>query len=287
MDSRTVLKNEYLTVEISTMGAELTSILDRDNLERLWQRDSNWWNGQAPLLFPVCGCMNESRYLYNGKSYTISPHGFARKSVFTLESADKTKAVYLLKSDSETLKVYPFLFELRVIYEIIENKILVTYCVSNKTDGEMYFSIGSHEAYSCKGKTEDYKIFFENNEPLINHLLEGPLLTDKTEAKELNDGALTFTDEEFERLDTFIFLNTQSKRVTLKGDNSDKTISVEFPGMDNLLIWKKPGAEFLCIEPWCGLPDYVGEVGEISEKPAINKLEKDGVFERTHTIIID
>ncbi len=287
MDKRTVLKNEYLTVEISTMGAELRSILDSDNSERLWQRDPDWWDGQAPLLFPICGCMTEGRYLYNGTSYTMPPHGFARKSVFSLESANETKAVYLLKSDSETLKVYPFQFELRVIYEINENKILVTYCVTNKTDGEMYFSIGSHEAYSCKGKTTDYKMFFEKNESLANYLLEGPLLTGETEPKELRDGALTFTDEEFKALDTLIFLNTQSKRVTLKGDNSGKSISVEFPGTDNLLIWKEPGAEFLCIEPWCGLPDYVGEVKEISQKPAINKLEKGGVFEKTHTIIID
>lgn len=287
MDKRTILKNEYLTVEISTMGAELRSISDSDNSERLWQRDPEWWDGQAPILFPVCGCMTEGRYLYNGKSYTIPPHGFARTSVFTLESADETKAVYLLKSNSETLKVYPFEFELRVIYEISDNKILVTYCVANKTDGDMYFSIGSHEAYSCKGETTDYKLLFEKDESLSNYLLDGPLLTGETEPKELKDGALAFTDEEFKALDTLIFLDTQSKRVTLKSDNSDKTISVEFPGTDNLLIWKEPGAEFLCIEPWCGLPDYVGEVKEISQKPAINKLEKDGVFQRTHTITID
>lgn len=287
MDTHTVLKNEYLTVEISNVGAELKSILDSDNLERLWQGDPAWWDGQAPLLFPVCGCMTENRYLYNGKSYTMPPHGFAKDSVFLLESVDTKKAVYLLKSNEETLKVYPFEFELRAIYELNANKISVTYCVSNKTDGEMYFSTGSHEGYSCKGKTTDYKMFFENDESLTNHLLDGPLLTGETELIQLKDGALTFTDEEFKALDTLIFLNPKSKRVTLKGDNSDKSISVEFPGIDNLLIWKEPGGEFFCIEPWCGLPDYVGEVKEISQKPAINKLEKNGVFEKTHTIIID
>lgn len=287
MDTHTVLKNEYLTVEISNVGAELKSILDSDNLERLWQGDPTWWDDQAPLLFPVCGCMTENRYLYNGKSYTMPPHGFAKDSVFLVESVDAKKAVYLLKSNEETLKVYPFEFELRVIYELNANKISVTYIVTNNSQGEMYFSIGSHEGYSCPGKTTDYRMLFENDESLTNYLLEGPLLNGETQLIKLKNGALTFTDEEFKALDTLIFLNTNSKRVTLKKDNSDKSISVEFPETDNLLIWKEPGAEFFCIEPWCGLPDYVGEVKEISEKPAINKLEKSGVFQRTHTIIID
>lgn len=287
MDIRTTLKNEFLTVQISTMGAELKSIVDKSGEERLWQADPKWWNGQAPLLFPVCGCLADSKYLYNGKEYEFTPHGFARKKEFILEKEDGISATYLLKSDSQTLSVYPFEFELRVIYKLTENKISVTYIVNNKTDGEMYFSIGSHEAYSCKGKTTEYELFFEKNEPIVNYLLDGPLLNGKKEDMAYVDGALTFTDEKFAELDTYMFLNTESKRVTLKRKGSEKSVSVEFPGIDNLLIWKEPGSEFFCIEPWCGLPDYIGEPTEISQKPAINKLEKDGVFEKTHTIVID
>jgi len=287
LDKRTVLKNDCLMVEISTEGAELRSIKDSDNCERLWQRDEKWWNGQAPLLFPVCGCMNEQKYLHKGKTYTIPPHGFARRKVFTLESSTNTKAVYLLESDSETLSVYPFEFELRVIYKLDKNRLSVTYAIRNKTDGEMYFSIGSHEAFSFEGNITDYRLDFEKAEPLVNHLLDGPLLNGKTEPKETENGALSMNDEEFKALDTLIFVNTESKKVTFRGVNPGRSVSVEFPGTDNLLIWKEPYAEFLCIEPWCGLPDYVGEPRELSEKPAINKLEKNGVFEKTHTIIID
>ena len=287
MEQRTVLKNDYLTVEISSAGAELRSILDKDNTERLWQRDEKKWNGQAPILFPACGCMIDGKYLCNGKTYDIRPHGFARDREFILESADKTKAVYLLKADSETIKVYPFDFELRVIYELSANKLSVTYVVSNKSDGAMYFAIGSHEGYICKGATTDYNLVFENTDTLENDLLDGPFLTGKKETKVLKDGVLSFTDEEFKALDTLVFLDIEQKRVTLKGKNTDKTITVEYPETPNLMVWKEPGAEFLCIEPWCGLPDYVGEIKELSEKKGINKLEKNGVFENTHTIIID
>ncbi len=286
MENCITLKNDCLTVLVSPLGAELKSII-KDNTQRLWQGDPAWWNGQAPLLFPICGCLSEGRYLYKGVSYNLPMHGFGRSSVFEIESVDNTKAVFLLKSDIETLKVYPFEFELRVIYELKENRISITYVVINKTDGEMYFSVGSHEAYNCEGKTEDYEMFFEKNEPLVNYLLDGPLLNGKTEDMVYVNGALTFTDEKFRELDTYIFLNTESKKVTLRKKGSDKSISVEFPGIDNLLIWKEPGSEFFCIEPWCGLPDYVGELKEISQKPAINKLEKNAVFQQTHTIIID
>ena len=84
LDKRTILKNDCLTVEISTLGAELKSIMDKNNEERLWQGDPKWWNGQAPLLFPTCGCLSEGRYLHNGKVYDFTPHGFARKKEFAL-----------------------------------------------------------------------------------------------------------------------------------------------------------------------------------------------------------
>lgn len=287
MDKRIILKNDCLTVEISTLGAELKSIKQNSGEERLWQGDPQWWNGQAPLLFPICGCLSEGKYLHKGVCYDLPMHGFGRRNVFEVEESNYTKAIFLLQSSFETLKVYPFEFELRVIYELKENRISITYVVINKTDGEMYFSVGSHEAYNCEGKTTDYEMFFEKDEPLVNYLLDGPLLNGKTEDMAYVNGALTFTDEKFKELDTYIFLNTESKKVTLRKKGSDRSISVEFPGIDNLLIWKEPGSEFFCIEPWCGLPDYVGEVKEISQKPAINKLEKNAVFEKTHTIIID
>ncbi len=286
MEIRTTIKNSFLTVEISNAGAELKSIVDKNGTQCLWQGGDEW-NGQAPLLFPVCGCMTESRYLYNGTSYTIPPHGFARKSVFSLESSSDDKAVYLLTSSEDTRKVYPFDFELRVTYTLTENALAVTYTVNNKTDGEMYFSIGSHEGYLCEGETPEYNIFFDKKEVLPNHLLNGPLLNGEVEDAPITDGVMELCDSEFKRLDTYIFKDTISKRVTLKKKDADKSVSVEYPDTPNLLIWKEPGAEFVCIEPWCGLPDHDGEVRELADKDGIVKLEKNGVFNNTHTIIID
>ncbi len=286
MDNRTTIKNSFLTVEISNTGAELKSIVDKDGTQRLWQGGEEW-KGQAPLLFPVCGCMAESRYLYNGTSYTISPHGFARKSVFALECSSDDKAVYLLTSNEDTHKVYPFDFELRVTYTLNENTLAVTYTVNNTTDGDMYFSIGSHEGYLCEGETTDYNLFFDKKEVLPNYLLNGPLLNGEVEDAPITAGVMELCDSEFARLDTYIFRDTESKSVTLKKKGAEKSITVDFSETPNLLIWKEPGAPFMCIEPWCGVPDHDGEVRELSDKDGIVKLEKNGVFTNTHTIIID
>ena len=50
------LKNEKLTVEISSHGAELQSIRNAEGREYLWQGDEKYWPRRSPLLFPiVCG----------------------------------------------------------------------------------------------------------------------------------------------------------------------------------------------------------------------------------------
>lgn len=286
MGKRIVLKNEFLTVDIDSYGAELKSIKDKNSEERLWQGNEKYWKDQAPLLWPICGKLTDGKYIFNGKTYDMPGHGFGKRSEFAVESSNGISATFLLKSSDVTKKVYPFDFELRVIYALDKNRINVTYAVNNATDGDIYFSIGSHEGFFLNGKTEDSFVCFENISTLENSLLDGPFLSGKTEKTELDGGKLFLDDTAFSRLDTYVFENIGQKRVTLGGKNTDKKITVDFPETPHLLLWKEPGADFLCIEPWCALPDMSGVVSNLPEKMGINKLEKNGVFKNTHTITI-
>lgn len=287
VNKRAILKNNYLTVEIAALGAELKSIIDKDGEERLWQGDISSWNGQAPLLWPVCGCLTDNKYTFKGCTYKMEGHGFGRNREFLIEEQKEDRVVFLLKSDEESKKIYPFDYELRVAYKIENNKIYVTYSVNNKTDGEMYFSIGSHEGYICKGDIDKYFVTFEYEETLENALLNGPFLTGEVKKAETDKNILKLHDNYFKEHDTLVFRDIKSKSVTLKSKDCEKTITVDYPEFDNLLLWKLPGAEFLCIEPWCGLPDYYGVINELNEKAGIIELEKNGVFERIHTIVIN
>ena len=73
--SLVTIRNEYLTVDISTLGAQMQSIRDADGIERLWQGDPAFWAGRAPILFPMAGGLREDCYYLNGERYEMPKHG--------------------------------------------------------------------------------------------------------------------------------------------------------------------------------------------------------------------
>lgn len=286
MKNNITIKNEHLTVAISTNGAQLQSIKNSKGDEYLWQGDERYWGDRAPVLFPVCGRLYDGKYTYAGKTYHMDAHGFAQKSDFAVESVTENKAVLLITDTEETRKCYPFAFEMRAVFELSENSINITYRVDNKTDGEIYFSVGSHEGYLLTGNYDDYSIVFEGEQTIENALLNGPFLNGTSEEIKLSDGEWTLDDNFFAERDTLIIRDIRKKSVLLHSKNTPNTVKVDFDGFNNLLFWKEPCGNFLCIEPWCGLPDYDGKVSDLSMKDGIIKLEKDGVFEVTHTITL-
>ncbi len=276
------ISNEYLTAEISAKGAELQSI-KKDGRECLWNGDPSVWSGRAPLLFPVCGALKDDKFVFDGKEYTLPRHGFARQSVFETELAESQRAVFLLRSNAETLAVYPFDFELRVIYTLDKSKINIEYIVKNLSKGEMYFSIGSHEAYSCPGGIESYSVIFDQNEDLIANRLDGGLVGSKTIDLGQNTKELPLKCEYFEE-DSLNFLKLNSRKVVLKNRNTGEEVSVEFPGAEYFLIWQKPGAEYICLEPWCGIADFTDSDCDITKKRGIITLPSNEAFTKQHSI---
>ena len=133
MNKNVVISNEFLKVEIKSMGAEMVSITDKNGKNRLWCGDETIWNGFAPVLWPICGGLKNDEFEYNGKKYNLTKHGFGKFSEFVCEQAEKTKAVFLLASDEKSLVNYPFSYELRIIYELCKNTVRITYSVKNLT----------------------------------------------------------------------------------------------------------------------------------------------------------
>ena len=276
------IKNDNLTVTISSMGAEITSV-KKGEKELIWQGDPAVWKGHAPLLFPICGGLRDDKFIYGGKTYTVPKHGFARNSEFEIETASESSAAFLLRSNDATKKIYPFDFELRVIYTLNENELTVTYDVKNFTDGDMYFSIGSHEAYSCPDGIDKWSVIFDEKEDLIATPVDGPLLTYDENILAKDTRVLPLKDEYFE-IDALVFLNLRSRKLILKNDETRDEIRLDFDGFPYLLIWTKPNAKYICLEPWCGIPDFVGSDYDITKKKGIIRLGKDENAVRTHKI---
>lgn len=286
MSCLTTIKNEFLTVTVNSLGAELTSVKDKNGKEFMWCGDESIWSGHAPVLFPICGGLKGDKFTYNGKEYSLQKHGYARNSEFTLKEAGADFLTYSLKSTDETKKQYPFDYEFIVSFTLEKNSIKVMYKVINLTDGEMYANFGGHEAYACPGGIENYKVLFEKKENLMSCDLDGNCFKYSATSLGENTDTLELKDDLFE-VDAQSFLTLKSEKVTLVEKNSERKITVCFPGFPYLLLWAKYKAPYLCIEPWTGIPDRVDADGDITKKEGIVKIEKGGVFEKTRTITFE
>jgi galactose mutarotase-like enzyme len=142
------IKNEYLTVEVSSLGAELQSVKDANGKEYLWQADPAYWNRHSPILFPiVCGLWKDT-YRTEGGTYKLGRHGFARDTEFKLIAKSDTKVTFALNESEETLKNYPYKFNLAITYRLDGNKIRVIWHVENTDSKEIHFQIGGHPAFN-------------------------------------------------------------------------------------------------------------------------------------------
>ena len=272
------IENEFLTCEIDDMGAQLHSLILKENgKEYIWQGNPEIWYGQAPVLFPIIGQLIGDKYRYNGKEYTMPKHGLARKLPFAVKECGGAKAVFSLESDENTLKSYPFEFELLVIFELCGKSLVNTMTVINKTDGEMYFSIGAHPGFNCK--VGDI-IEFEKPETLSTERIdkENLIIPEKFPLIE-NSREIEITKEIFEP-DALILSGMESEKLRIKGENE---IEFTFGKCPFLGIWAKPGAPYVCIEPWCGVNDDRNVRTDVSEKEGIVRLPKGGVFDLVYT----
>lgn len=263
------IENEYLRVSAEDDGAQLKSIvLKSSGKEFLWQGDPSVWYGRAPVLFPVIGQLLDSKYRYGGKEYEMPKHGFARHSVFSLKENGGKSMTFSLTSSDKTRECYPFEFELLITYAVDGSSLRCTSTVINKTDGEMYFSIGAHPGFNCKIGDA---IEFEKPEELRTLRIDkASILMDETFHVELeNSQTLRLTEHIFDE-DALILKGLNSE--SLKLISGDRTIKFTFGKAPYLGIWAKPNAPYVCLEPWYGVNDNYDRKDSICEKCGIMKL---------------
>lgn len=269
------IENEFLRVSAEDSGAELRSITLRKNgKEFLWQGDPSVWYGRAPVLFPVVGQLLDGKYSYNGREYELAKHGFARRSVFTFKEQSGDSMTFSLASSDATRKSYPFEFELLITYSVSGWALTCTSTVINKTDGEMYFSVGAHPAFNCK--IGDALEFEKPETARVMKIDSSSLIMDGTFPAELENGrTLRLTEHLFDE-DVLIFegLNSESVRLIC----GDRTLKFTFGKAPYLGLWAKPNAPYVCIEPWYGINDSHEKKGSIAEKRGIERLEKGETF---------
>ena len=283
MAEQLILSNGIIQATFSTKGAELLSVI-KDGQEKIWIGDPDVWPAHAPFLFPICGGLKDDKYIYEGKEYTLQKHGYIRFAEFEVESQTDTKLVFLHRWDDETISQFPFHYELRVIYTLEGSELKVDYNVKNLDESDKYYSIGAHEGYYCPEGIEEYSVIFDKSEDLDSNILSGNLLERDIINVGKNTCELPLKYEYFE-VDALVFLNLKSRKVLLKNIKTGKEISLEFEGHDSFVLWSKPGAKFICMEPWCGCHDFVDSNYDFKNKKGIIKLSGREEKTKTHKII--
>lgn len=276
------LKNELLTVTVAERGAEIVSVKNAAGYEYIWQADPKFWAKHSPLLFPVCGRLRGFAYTYEGKRYEMGNHGFAQRKMFAAERAGETAAAFTLTEDEETLAEYPFRFVLRQRYALEGEVLRVFTRVENPAETPLYCNFGSHEAYAAGGNYEDWSVRFEVREDLVlreqvNGNLSGRRIPYAQGVTELALRADMFDN------DSLLFDGLKSRRVTLL-HRGKEAVEVRFDPYEHLLLWSKPGAPYLAIEPWNGLPDRADADGELSHKEGILRIDGGTYVEMEHSI---
>ena len=269
-------------------GAELTSI-KVDGIEKLHQGnevlDENgkaYWGRHAPILFPIVGKLKDNKTQINGNIYEMTQHGFARDMDF--EDLGNNK--YLLKSNSETLKKYPFKFELYIEYKINQNELTTEYTVINKDEKDMLFGLGGHPAFICDYSTGDYELKFDKKEDNIEfYKLQDGLIKTEPIPSILEDNKIKLDKDIFNE-DAIIMKNINSNKIILNNARENKKeLEFNFEGFPYLAIWSKKGAPFVCIEPWQNHTDSVNSNGKFEEKENILKLKKEEKFNCKYKVI--
>tara|TARA_R100001369_G_C3312455_1_gene167567 strand:- start:536 stop:1423 length:888 start_codon:yes stop_codon:yes gene_type:complete len=287
------LENDFLSVGIKSIGAELCSLINKNTgTEHIWQGDPAFWASHAPILFPIIGALKDNIYFFEGKEFHLAKHGFFRNNEnVILKREEKEQLIFSLKFSEDSLKNYPFKFELEVGFLLKGKTLEIKHDVFNLDEKPIYFSIGGHPAFNVPlylGETyEDYFLEFDQNMDLTTAVLSNDgLISNTSEAVLNNEDKINLRKDLFDN-DALIFQDIASKKISLNSKHNGRILSLSYSDFNNLGLWAKPNAPYVCIEPWLGIADLENTDQDLKNKKGINKLMPSQSFSASYTIEID
>ncbi|MCR5350077.1 MAG: hypothetical protein K6E20_03695 [Acholeplasmatales bacterium] len=288
-----VLENDVLKININENGGCLSSIFDKIKKEELlYQPDKRSWSGQDVVIFPFVARLKNNSYTVDGKEYSMKNHGIIRYNKLNVWEANETKAILYLDSNSDTLKEYPYNFHFEVIYELNHNKLSIKYKITNTDNKEIYYEFGGHPALKVDGaendqgfEIKDTILEFENNIVTEKFNLDdsGSYIVNKTKVSIPSE--FIITKKIIEDSKTLIFDAKNINKCILKTKGYRFYFDIE--DFEILALWTYPGyGDYLCVEPWCGIPDIFNPNKELKAKPLMHKLNPNESEEKGFSITI-
>lgn len=275
-----VLKYGCTTAEIQRKGAQMVSFKGNDGREVIWQRDPHIWADSSPVLFPICGMAKDDQVIIDGVAYPIAKHGFSLEAEFEVAKQGDDFVELVLMPTAESCPQYPFDFVFHIVYTLHENGFRTDYIVENKSDKVMPFCVGGHPGFNVPMEEgaiyTDYQLVFPQQEEGKNLLVPGGLLVDGEEIIPFENGTtLPLSHDLFDERDSLLFAELKSRSVDLVHKVSGKGLRLSYPKMEVLAIWSESviHGDYVCLEPWHGLPGLVNESGKFEDKPFVTLLQ--------------
>lgn len=268
MATSTRIGNGHLSVEVSALGAEMQSLTTHDGRSWLWSGDAAFWTGRSPVLFPIVGKAPDDHVSIDGVPYSMAQHGFARRREFSLAASNESMCRYVLTTSEETKAIYPFDFELAVEHAVKDRTLAVTAEVVNRGNKSMPFGLGFHPAFlwplpGAQGR--EHTIVLDNGaEPALVRL-EGGLVRPEKLPSPFRGGRLVLDHPMFDH-DAMIFPTGAGSGLSYSAQGGP-TLRFSFENLPNLALWSKPGAPFICIEPWHGTAAELNGSADLSKRP--------------------
>ena len=276
------LTHKGLALTVSAKGAEAQS-LKKDGVEYLWHGDPAVWGRHAPLCFPLCGRLKEGYFLHGGARYDCPAHGFARDLDHALVEQTDRSVTFRLESNDFTLARYPFPFRLDTTHTLTEEGLTTACTVTNPGDSPMPFQIGFHFAFVLPQDGMS-RVVFPCAEDAQVVLTPGGLV-DGTKPFPPGTTQVLLDDHVFDD-DSICLHGLRSPALTLERADG-RSLSVDVAGFPHVLLWSKPGKpQFVCIEPWHGLPDAANSDHDLFHRPQIRVLAPGETFTAVHKIIL-
>lgn len=287
------IENSYLSVAVSTCGAELQSILGRNGLEYVWQGDPAYWAMRSPNPFPYVSGLKNQVYRVREKEYRMLPFGLVKDREFRAIETGPEHLVLELTADEDILRYYPWKFVLRYIYKLKDNTLFYKISVDNCSNEMMYFGFCGHTAFNVPLNPEkeleykDYYLEFSRPSKPMRVGMSGRFRDYFLKSYELEDDRrIRLSHKLFEK--EAIFLAYTAKEITLKTDLDSHGVTVRFPDLRYIGFFHTYGtdAPFLCIEPWSTMVGRYDEIEDLACQPDAVQLSGGARYENEWSITL-
>ena len=278
-----MLKNDQLSLTVSSAGAEMTSLVQNGTgRQLLWQADPAVWGRHAPMLFPYTGRIKHGKFTWEGKEYQGGQHGFGRDQEFELAEQTDTLLDLVTRSNADTLARFPFDFVLHSIFTLEGSTVTHTIRVENPGTGRLRFGFGYHPGFICpfdaQHDTEDYELRFDAPQTpiVVETQFDGEfagLVTGRQWPMMEHSAVIPLTDHTFDH-DSICMSQLTAKTLSLVEKDTGRGVTLDIEGFPYVLIWSAPTPKlhYVCVEPWHTLPDTFEATGDWGDKPCAADL---------------